>query len=122
MESDCHMTNPENNFFRTFEIEFSSKNRNFLFAMNFESPIKKSKNIAFFIVNNITFFFVKWPFCEKFTFLTEIRYCFWFSVTFKSQLPCIYFNVLTWIFSPKPNRIFFQFEVFTFLITKKCLF
>ena len=56
MESDCHMTNPENNFFRTFEIEFSSKNRNFLFAMNFESPIKKSKNIAFFIVNNITFF------------------------------------------------------------------
>ena len=23
MGSDCHMTNPENNFFRTFEIEFS---------------------------------------------------------------------------------------------------
>ena len=165
------MTHPENNFFRTFEIEFSSKNRHFwlvikfhtllknyhfvqkskvfgkrnkLFEIKFPTKVVILKNCRFdtkkrvlawislkyiFFLSKITIFdpqfdfYEKLPFWyEKSTFLAEMRYCFWFSLTFESHLSCIYFNVLTWIFSPKPNRIFFQFEVFTFLITKKCLF
>ena len=34
------MTHPENNFFRTFEIEFSSKNRHFWLVIKFHTLLK----------------------------------------------------------------------------------